>query len=172
MTTKRTMPAADEAACPVAHLARAYAQTIRARLALDDDETADEIIEATALDEGDGGLSPEYADKLLLKRQDSIVAEARQLCATSRVGIAFQLLLAHTDHLEANFPGDVWQRTPASVRELSGQLDMERQGIIWTAYRMLTAGMKDPDLPALESSLGREMLTDAECIDRVLKAVA
>lgn len=172
MTTKRTKPAADEAACTVAPLAREYARCIRARRALKDDEAADKIIEATAKDEDDGGLSPDYADKLLMQRQDSLQTTARQLCASSRIGIAFQMLLAHCEHLEANFPGETWQRTPREVRDLSNRLDMERQGIIWTAHKVLTAGMADADLADLESLFGREMLTDAECVERVLAAVA
>lgn len=172
MTARRTKPAADEAAYPVAPLARQYAQTIRARQALDNGQTADRLIEATTKDEDDAGLSPDYANRLLMRRQDAIQSAARQLCASSRLGIAFQLLLAHTDHLEANFPGEAWQRVPRDVREVSDRLDMERQGIIWTAYTALTAGMADPDLADLEGMFGREMLTDAECVERVLKAVA
>lgn len=172
MTTKRTKPAADEAACPVAPLAREYARTIRARRALDDDKAADRLIEVTAKDEDDGGLSPAYTQTLLMRRQDSLQQAARQLCASSRIGIAFQMLLAHCDDLEANFPGDTWQRVTRDVRELSTRLDRERSGIIWTAYKALTAGMADPDLADLESLFGREMLTDAECVERVLAAVA
>lgn len=172
MTTKRTKPAADEAACPVAPLAREYARCIRARRALKDDEAADKIIEATAKDEDDGGLSPDYADKLLMQRQDTLQTTARQSCASSRFGIAFQMLLAHCDDLEANLPGSTWQSVPRNVRDLSNRLDRERSGMIWTAYKAMTAGMADADLADLEILFGREMLTDAECVERVLKAVA
>jgi len=82
------------------------------------------------------------------------------------------MLLAHCDDLEANFPGGTWQSVPRDVRDLANRLDRERSGIIWTAYTSLTAGMADADLADLESLFGREMLTDAECVERVLAAVA
>lgn len=168
----KSKPAADEVACPVAPLAREYAKLVRARAALDDDAAAEPLIHATMKSEDDGGLTPQYADKLLIRRQSAIQDRARQLCASSRIGIAFQMLMAHSDILEALFPGDVWRRVPAEVRETSGRLDAERQGIIWTAYKAMTNGTSDPDLVALESVFGRDMLTDAECIDRVLRVAA
>lgn len=152
-------PAADEATCPVAPLAREFAKIIRARRALASGE-----VPATP--------SPDYTDQLLLRRYDAVRGHARQLCASSRFGLAFQMLLAHVDHLEAEFPGAVWQRVPREVREVSDRMDMERQGIIWTAYKVLTAGLADPDLVDLESVLGREVLTDAECTESALRAVA
>lgn len=172
--TKQAKPkvAVDEATCPVAPLAREFARIIRARRALSDDEGGKRLIEATVKDENAGGLSPDYADKLLLRRYDAVQSQARQLCASSRIGLAFQMLLAHVDHLGGEFPGDVWNRVPLQVRDLSDRLEMERQGIIWTAYKVLTVGMTDPDLADLESMLGRETFTDAECTERVLRAVA
>jgi len=172
MTARRTKPAADEAACPVAPLAREYAQLIRARRKLHDEAEARALLACTETSEEIGPLSTPYADGLLLKRKESVESRARTLRATSRFGVAFQMLLAHADYLESNFLGETWQRVPREVRELSVRLDNERQGMIWTAYKAFTADMADPDLVAIESIFGREGLTDAECVERVLKAVA
>jgi hypothetical protein len=172
MTARRTKPAADEAACPVAPLAREYAQLIRAQRTLHDEAEAKALLACTETIGEVGPLSAPYADKLLLRRKETIDSRARMLRATSRFGIAFQMLLAHTDYLESNFTGDTWQRVPREVRELTVRLDTERQGMIWTAYKAFTADMRDPDLVTIESIFGREGLTDAECVERVLKAVA
>jgi hypothetical protein len=170
--TKRTKPAADEAACPVAPLAREYAQLIRARRKLDNEAEAKALLACTEINDEVGPLSASYADGLLLKRKDVVESRARVLCATSRMGVAFQLLLSHCDHLKSLLPGAQWLAIPKAVRDISQRIDDERGDMLWSVYKMLTAGWSDPDLVALESIYGREGLTDAECIERVLKAVA
>lgn len=172
MTTKRTKPAADEAACPVAPLAREYAQIIRARRKLDDASDAASLLAVTSSGEEVGPLSASHADGLLCKRKDIVVDRARQLRATSRMGVAFQLLLSHCDHLQHALPGPQWLAVPKAVREISQRADDERGDMLWSAYQMLTAGWSDPDVVTIESIFGREGPTDAECVERVLAAVA
>ena len=171
-TTKRTKPAADEAACPVAPLAREYARCMRARRKLDDQADACALLAPTDVHEDIGPLSAPYANALLIKRMDGIETRARQLHATSRIGVAFQLLLSHCDHLKATLPEAQWLAIPKAVRDISQRIDDERGDMLWSVYKMLTAGWSDPDLVALEIIYGREGLTDAECVERVLLAVA
>lgn len=172
MTTKPTKPAADEAACPVAPLAREFAQLIRARRKLNDEAEAKALLACTEINDEVGPLSSSYADTLLLKRKEIVQSRARVLRATSRVGVAFQVLLSHCDHLKNMLPEAQWLAMPKAVREISQRIDDERGDMLWSAYQMLTAGWTDPDLVAIESIYGREGLTDAECIERVLAAVA
>lgn len=175
MTTKRTKPAADEAACPVAPLAREFARILRARRKLDDETQASDLLKCTDLGEDAdpvGPLSREYADKLLQKRRGVVQSTARQLHATSKIGAAFQLLLSHNDFLQSHALLADWNAAPPALRDLSERLDDERSAMIWSAYKLMTAGWDDPDLPDLERILGRESLTDAECIERILAAVA
>lgn len=171
MTTKRTKPAVDEAACPVAPLAREFARCLRALTKLQEDD-AQPFIEATTMAEHELGPTPEHTRRLLQRRRDTITALARQLTASSRVGLAFQLLVIHTDSLQDQLTDRHWIGIPQSARDEVLRFDQERQGIVWKAFQHLTAGMHDDDLSTIAEWLGSQSLTDAECVDRVLKAVA
>lgn len=146
----------------------------RARKRLGDESQADKLLSVTdpGEDIGSGPVSSEYADKLLQKRYSTIEELARQLPATSRVGAAFQLLLAHNDNLKGSLTTAQWEAAPATLREQSMRMDMERQGMLWAVYKATFAGWNDADLATLEDMLGYEAFTDAECVERVLKAVA
>ena len=173
MTKKHVTPTIDEASCCVAPLAREYARCLRAdQKLLDGDSDAKAFVEATTMAEHELGPTPEHARGLLRKRMDTLQQLARLRGAKSRFGLAFQLLLTHNDDLQGHVSGDVWSRCPQEARELSIRLDGERQGIIWTAYRTLTAGIVDADLSTLEEWLGSASLTDQESADRILQAVA
>lgn len=171
MTTKRTKPAADEAACPVAPLAREFARCLRALAKLQDD-SAQPFIEATTMTEHELGPTPEHACRLLQRRRETITALARQLTASSRIGLAFQLLVIHTDSLQDQLTDDHWSSVPRPARDHVLRFDQERQGIIWKAFQHLTGGMQDDDLSTIAEWLGSQSLTDAECVERVLQAVA
>lgn len=173
-TPKRTTPAGDEAVCAVAPLARELARIIRVRKEIKDEDKGAALLSVTdpGEDIGSGPLSREYADNLLVKRLTTIEELARQLHATSRIGAAFQLLLAHSDNLKCSLPGASWDAAPKDLQERSTRMDMERQGMLWAVYKATFGSWKDPDLATLETMLGFEGLTDGECVERVLQAAA
>jgi hypothetical protein len=172
MTTKRTKPAADEAACPVAPLAREFARCMRALEKLDDDKKAQPFVEATTMTAHELGPTPKQARRLIHHRRDAIQAMARQLPATSRLGLAFQLLVIYSDNLHDSLTDAQWEACPQSVRDQALQHDQERQGIIWSTYQTLAAGMQDDDLSEAAGWIGSHALTDAESTNRMLQAVA
>lgn len=67
-------------------------------------------------------------------------------------------------HLQSNFLDEPWPRVPCDGRDLSMSLDMERQGVMWTAYEALTACVANLGLVARESFLGRDLPTDGACV--------
>lgn len=174
MTKKQSNPTTDEANCCVAPLGREYARCLRAveKLHGDEEGAGKLFVEEITMADHELGPTTDHALSLLQKRMDTLQQLARLRGANSRFGLAFQLLLTHNDDLQGHVSGDVWSKLPKEARELSIRLDGERQGIIWAAYRALTAGITDADLSTLEEWLGSAALTDQESADRILQAVA
>lgn len=172
MTTKRTKPAADEAACPVAPLAREYARSLRALEKVQAEKEARAFIEATTMEGHELGPTPDHARRLILGRQDAIRAIACLRPAISSIGLAFQLLLIYAERDFRDPAVDDPEPLPKATQLRLTRTEDQRQGVVWRAFLRLVTDFSDPDLMTLQEWLGSHALTDEECVDRMLQAAA
>lgn len=115
-------------------------------------------------------MTPRFTSQLLSRRIRALETLARQLQPTSKLGAAYQLLIAlNLTAMDDYIDAAVDPNRSGDVDRLREQADVLQQTIL-SAYRALRAGLRDRDLTEVEKPYDLQMWKPNHTIQALIDA--